>query len=121
MSTGEWLNILSYILMTLHIIIIINADVVIEKRLQKIAKCSSGLCFGVGTTSDLFFIFKFFYLAPLGLSYSIWDLVPDQGPNPGTLHWELRVLNPWTTREVTQLFLKMCSLDLKFLYFPNYL
>ena len=31
--TGEWLNILPHIPMTLHIIIIINADAVIEKRL----------------------------------------------------------------------------------------
>ena len=27
-----------------------------------------------------------FYLAALGLSCSMWDLVPAQGPNPGLLH-----------------------------------
>ena len=31
-------------------------------------------------------------LVVLGSSYSTWDLVPDQGLNPGPLHWEHGVL-----------------------------
>ena len=32
------------------------------------------------------------FLVVSGLSCSMWDLVPDQELNPGSLHWELRVL-----------------------------
>lgn len=39
-----------------------------------------------------FFLLKIIYLVMLGLSCGIWDLVPDQGSNPGFLHGELRVL-----------------------------
>ena len=47
------------------------------------------------------FILKdlFTYLAALGLSCSmwtfscgVWEVFPDQGSNPGALHWEHRVL-----------------------------
>ena len=47
--------------------------------------------------NDLSFVCLFFlivYLTMLGLHYgtrdfqSSWDLVPDQGLNPGLLHWE---------------------------------
>ena len=45
------------------------------------------------------FIFSLFiYLAALGPSCSMQDLVLDQGSNLGPLHWELRVLAtgpPW--------------------------
>ena len=34
----------------------------------------------------------FIYLAGPGLSYGVWDPLPDQGSNPGLLHWELQVL-----------------------------
>ena len=49
-----------------------------------------------------FFFLIFIYLAALGLSCSIRDLVPWQGLNPGPLHWEHGVLAPcWgTSREV---------------------
>ena len=40
-----------------------------------------------------------------GLSYSkAYGILPDQGSNPGPLHW---ILNHWTTREVSRMgFLK---------------
>jgi len=34
----------------------------------------------------------FIYLAVLGLSCDMWDPVPDQGLNPGPLHWKDEVL-----------------------------
>ena len=39
-----------------------------------------------------FLKYLFVYLAALGLSCGLWDLVPEQGWNPGPLHWEHRVL-----------------------------
>ena len=38
------------------------------------------------------FIYLFTYLAVPGLSGGMWNLVPDQGSNPGPLHWEHGVL-----------------------------
>jgi len=35
---------------------------------------------------------RIIYVAALGLSCGLKDLVPDQGSNPGPLHWEHRVL-----------------------------
>ena len=34
----------------------------------------------------------FMYLTALGLSGSMWDLVPQPGIEPDPLHWELEVL-----------------------------
>ena len=34
----------------------------------------------------------YFHLVSLSLSWSMWDLIPDQGVNPGPLHWEHRVI-----------------------------
>ena len=42
--------------------------------------------------SFFFFLLMFIYLAVLGLSSGMQDLVPDQGSNPGPLHWECGVL-----------------------------
>ena len=61
-------------------------------------------CWHVGFSpgSVSFFVCRFvfnIYLAVLGLScslqtvsYSMWDLVPEQGSDPGPLHWEHGVL-----------------------------
>ena len=45
-------------------------------------------------SSIFFFFFKdlSIYLAVLGLSCGMWDIVPQQGIKPGPLHWEHRVL-----------------------------
>ena len=41
----------------------------------------------------LTFVFNnYLYLIALGLSCSMWDLVPWPGVEPGSLHWERRVL-----------------------------
>ena len=40
------------------------------------------------TTLILFFKEIFVYLAAPGLSWGVWDLVPQQGSNSGPLHWE---------------------------------
>ena len=39
----------------------------------------------------IYFFRLFIYLAASGLICNMQDLVPDQGLNPGPLHWELRV------------------------------
>ena len=41
--------------------------------------------------SGVFLLF-FFYLPLAGSLVLAWDLVPDQGLNPGPMHWECRVL-----------------------------
>ena len=44
-----------------------------------------------------------FFLAALGLSTGVWDLVPLPGTEPGHLASGVRSLNLWTTREVPRL------------------
>ena len=45
---------------------------------------SMTLQFFKGPSKDFFLnIYLFVYLSALGLSCSMWDLVPDQGSNPG--------------------------------------
>ena len=46
-----------------------------------------------------------FYLAVLGLSCSMWDLVLWPGLNLGPLHWERGVLATGTTREIPECIL----------------
>ena len=50
--------------------------------------CSLWGCNGPSNTG----VFVFFNLVVLGSSYGTWDLVPDQGLNPGPLRWEHGVL-----------------------------
>ena len=52
-----------------------------------------------------FFKFFFFFLAALGLSCSMQDLVLEQGSNTGPLYWEHGILaGYWITREVPSLW-----------------
>ena len=60
----------------------------------------------------VFFKYLFVYLAALGLSCGMWDLVPEQGWNPGPLHRE-HSLNHGTAREVPGVFLRI-ELDTHF-------
>ena len=43
----------------------------------------------------LFFFLIFIYLAVLGCSFSLWDLVPWPGIEPRPLHWDQPSLSPW--------------------------
>ena len=50
-----------------------------------------------------FFFFKkylFIHLAALGLSCSMWELVPWPGIEPGPPVLEVQILSHWTTREI---------------------
>ena len=71
--------------------------------------CLSGVSF---TNSQESLHYLFIYLAAPGLaacgifdcgmqtlSCGIWELFPNQGSNPGPLHWE-QSLSHWTTTEV---------------------
>ena len=49
------------------------------------------------------FLLLFIYLAALGLSCGVWDLVPRPGIERGPLHWGAQNLGHWTTEEVPEL------------------
>ena len=50
--------------------------------------------------ADSFFFNYYFYLAELGLSCSMWDLVPWPGIEPGPPALGAQRLRPQTTREI---------------------
>ena len=47
------------------------------------------------------------------LSWSMWDLVPDQGSNLGPLHWELRVLATGPPGKSQQFLIKESNLSFR--------
>ena len=60
-------------------------------HLTSCVTAGSPLTFGLFCVG-FFLKYLFVYLAALGLSCGLWDLVPEQEWNPGPLHWEHRVL-----------------------------
>ena len=47
------------------------------------------------------------------LSWSMWDLVPDQGSNLGPLHWELRVVATGPPGKSQQFLIKESNLSFR--------
>ena len=65
-----------------------------------------------------FFFFKLWHVESLDvvcelLSWSMWDLVPDQGSNLGPLHWELRVVATGPPGKSQQFLIKESNLSFR--------
>lgn len=66
-------------------------------EIQAVFSCQSALSLlellstTEGISRRLSFVFFFFNLTALGLSYGTCIRFPEQGSNPGPLHWRLRV------------------------------
>ena len=66
--------------------------------------------FSSGTyVAFFFFFFNYFYLAALGLSCSMWDLVPWPGNEPGPPALGAQRLSHRTTREIPLMLLLFCT------------